>query len=182
MITIQAKSAGYQGGDHAHITINGMLVKIGMNENGNQRGLHIAIINPYNGAVDHAQVFDTYTSSEEFDDFICLPLVEGISEGFIVVAACKDDCFSKLSDKAKQWFEQMGSKEIRNLEYRQGFSFIGVAGRTTPEEKRSTNLEESVSVTKMFNINQGPSAAVAKEGGEAENLNMHLRSGNDKVM
>lgn len=35
-----------------------------------QRGLHIVVINPYNGKVEYANVFDTYVSSKLFDEFI----------------------------------------------------------------------------------------------------------------
>ena len=41
------------------------------------------------------------------------------------MAACKDDCVTKLSEKGKKWFQSMGSKEIAHLEYHQGFAFIG---------------------------------------------------------
>ena len=51
--------------------------------------------------------------------------------GHIVVAACKDDCVTNLSTAGKKWFFDMGSKEIWNLGYRQGFSFIGINGQNT---------------------------------------------------
>ena len=40
------------------------------NENGHYRGLHIAIINPNNGRIHQARVFDTYKTSDAFDNFI----------------------------------------------------------------------------------------------------------------
>lgn len=76
-----------------------------------------------------AKCFDTYTSSGNFDDFISLPVNQGISEGFIIIAAAKDDCVSALSPKAKEWFTELGSKQIKYLEYQEGFSFIGIVGR-----------------------------------------------------
>ena len=53
---------------------------------------------------------------------------ENIKKGFIVVAACKDDCVIHLSDQIKNYFARMGSKEIYNLSYRGSFAFIGVYG------------------------------------------------------
>lgn len=62
-----------------------------------------------------ARIFDTYDEGEEFDQFIdeCK-----VPEGFIIVAASQDECVTNLSGKGKQWFADMGSKEIWNLEYR----------------------------------------------------------------
>lgn len=44
---------------------------------------------------------------------------------YIVAIACKDDCVSSLSDKAKSWLRSMGSIEIDELQYRDSFGFIG---------------------------------------------------------
>ena len=49
----------------------------------------------------------------------------------------------------------MGSKEIRNLQYRQAFAFIGVNGRQESHEKRGKDEEETVSVTQIFIVNRG---------------------------
>ena len=54
-----------------------------------------------------AKVFDTYDDEGlDFDRFVKQPLLDGL----IVIAACKDDCTSNLSDNAKQWFADMGSQ------------------------------------------------------------------------
>ena len=48
-----------------------------------------------------------------------------------------DECTVNLSEKAKQWFQKLGSKEIRNLGYRQGFCFIATkGGKVDAMEKR----------------------------------------------
>ena len=44
----------------------------------------------------------------------------------MVVAACKDDCSKELSDIVKGWFENMGSKNIGKLKFKQGFVFISI--------------------------------------------------------
>lgn len=81
-------------------------------------------MNPSNGLIEYNQVFDTYISSEQFDRFI----EDDLPEQYIIVAACKDECTTKLSEKGRQWFSDMGSKEIWNLGYRQSFAFIGISG------------------------------------------------------
>ena len=67
------------------------------NDHGHFRGLHMVVINPTNGKIETAKVFDTYITSEGIDDFI----TREMPEGWIVVAACKDECVTQLSQRAK---------------------------------------------------------------------------------
>ena len=76
--------------------------------------MHIVTINPDSGKVETAQVFETHYGVKGFDSFIENDAVEGS----IVVAACKDECNSVLSEKSKNWFTAMGSKEIWDLRYK----------------------------------------------------------------
>ena len=109
-----------------------------MNENNHKRGLQLAVINPITHKIETAEVFDTYKSSKDLDDFI---LNSRISKGRIVVAVCKDDCVTELSRSAKQWFsENLGSREIWKLKFRHGFALIGVFGdNEKTNEKRAPN-------------------------------------------
>lgn len=50
-MVVHAKSAGYDGGNFAKISINNVAVPIDKNETGHYRGLHIVLINPKNGYV-----------------------------------------------------------------------------------------------------------------------------------
>ena len=111
---IEAESAGFDGGDIAEIRINGVKVDMEQNESHHFRGLHLVIIDPSNGKIEAAKTFDSYSSTHRIDAYI----EHLIPQGFIVVAACKDDCVTKLSDKSKDWFQRMGSSEIWNLGYR----------------------------------------------------------------
>lgn len=55
---------------------------------------------------------------------------------------------TNLSSNSKKWFQNMGSKEIGNVGYREGFSFIGVQGSNEAAfEKRSTDKMEHTSVS-----------------------------------
>ena len=73
----------------AEITINGDKVDCGLNENGHDRGLHLVVINPYKGNIEIAKVFDTYKSEAGMVEFL---KTSHIPNGFIIVAACKDEC------------------------------------------------------------------------------------------
>ena len=56
-----------------------------------------------------AQVFDTYKTSQKLDNFInYFPSYQ--EQDLIVIAACMDDCVTNLSELAKKWFEDLGSK------------------------------------------------------------------------
>lgn len=54
MVMIHAQSAGFDGGDLASVAVNGMRVTVSPNENKNLRGLHIVVVNPFNGNVEWA--------------------------------------------------------------------------------------------------------------------------------
>ena len=88
VLVVQAISSGFDGKNDAKIMINDLPLILGKNENGNFRGLHIVTINPDDGKVAEAKVFDTYKSSYTFDEFT----THEVPEGYIVVAACMDDC------------------------------------------------------------------------------------------
>ena len=95
-----------------------------------------------------SKVFDTYKSPESFDHFV----KQGVPDGYIVIAACKDDCVTKLSQKGKTWFANMGSKEIWKVQYRYGWAFIGINGKKEPMEKRSIFGSEQAYATQIFQL------------------------------
>ena len=53
-LVIEAKSAGFLGGDFARITINGFKIFVNKNSNGTCRGLHIVIIDQNTGVVTYS--------------------------------------------------------------------------------------------------------------------------------
>ena len=141
MILVQAFSGGHDAGNFAQIKINDepvIIPEAAKNQYG--RGLHMVFINPANGKVELARIFDTNTSSEEFDWYRAY---NNIPDGFIVVAACKDDAQYNLSHYTKHFFNECGSLIIWDLEYRESFAFIGVKGelRKGLEKKGKTRKE-----------------------------------------
>ena len=122
------------------------------NEKGTFRGLHLVIINQINFRIEFAKVFDTYTSSHSLNNFI----EKDIPKGYIIAVASCDDIVTKMSGKVKNWFKRMGSMEIYELKYRQGFAFISKID-PDPEiryekcnEKRSTIKNRRVSVAQVY--------------------------------
>ena len=106
----------------------------------------MVVINPFNGKTEYAKVFDTFKSGYDFDKFID----KGIPDGYVIAAACKDECRTNLSMKAKVWFAKMGSEEIMNLKYREGFAFVGIMGREYSKEKVPPGLAETASINIVF--------------------------------
>lgn len=91
-------------------------------------------------------MFDTYKSSAQLDAFIA----SGIEEDFIVIAACKDDCVTNLSEAGKQWFAGLGSTEIAKLKYRHSFAFIGKKNGGDTVERRGMQQELEVQLTQVL--------------------------------
>ena len=111
---VQVKSAGFGGGNFAEISINNEVIPVEKNENDHDRGLHVVVYDGGQDKVETARAFDTYLGGAELDNFIATE----IPDGSVIAAACKDDCVRNLSEDAKQWFSDMGSKEIKNLGFR----------------------------------------------------------------
>lgn len=132
---ITALSGGFNGGNFAKITIDDKEIKCRPHENGHDRGLHMVIMDPSDGKIVMARIFDTYTSSFDLELFI--DFMNESDDGFIIIVACKDDCVKNLSDKCKEWFYDMGSEEINHLEYREGYSFVGKTGARDGFDTRS---------------------------------------------
>ncbi|CAI9564729.1 unnamed protein product, partial [Staurois parvus] len=104
------------------------------------RGFNFVIVNPQTLKVVDTKTFDMYEG-----DFSG-PMVEfmnKVPDKFIVLVASHDDAFSKLNDAAKKAFEDLGSKEIRNLKFRSGFVFVAIKGGTLPEDAEREKIIHS---------------------------------------
>ena len=96
---VQSTSSGYHHGNFAKITLNHVEVVFEKNENGHDRGLHLAVVNLGNGGkVVFSKIFDTYKSCTQLDTFI---KTQQFPPNSIIIAACKDDCSKNLSQTAK---------------------------------------------------------------------------------
>lgn len=135
-------------GGGAIIKVNGKKVDVEKSLSGHNRGLHIVVINNLTFKIMFTKVFDTYATSSDLDTFI---IKIKIPEGYIIAAASDDDCTKNLSKLGKMWFDDMGSKHIRYLNYRHGFAFIGKVGFKEANEAKSVSEVTKVSITNVFN-------------------------------
>ena len=105
------------------------------NENKHFRGLHLVVWDPDSQKPLFSKVFDTYKTSDGLEKFL---FENTIKSGEIVILACKDDCAQNLSEPVKKWFsDELGSKEIMKIGYREAFALISIKGSKFAYEKRS---------------------------------------------
>ena len=109
-MVIKATSAGFSAGNIAEIYIDDQKLSFTGNSRNGFRGIHIAAIDQLTGKSIKCDVFDTYRSSKRLDEYY--GKYGSLKNGNIIVAACKDEFLSNLSQDAKTWFDDMGSSEI----------------------------------------------------------------------
>lgn len=71
------------------------------------------VVNPTTKKVIIHKAYDTFMSSEHLDSAL-----ESLPFGSIVAVGVQDEGSRKLSKKAKQFFKDMGSKQISQLGFR----------------------------------------------------------------
>ncbi|KAM4046603.1 protein FAM3B isoform 2-T2 [Anomaloglossus baeobatrachus] len=101
----------------------------GSKKNGG-RGINIVVVNRETMKMTDSKTFDMYEG-----DFSG-PMVEFLNKipnGCIILVSSFDDAMSKLSDAGKKVFEDLGSKEIRNLKFRSQWVFLTGKGVTIPD-------------------------------------------------
>ncbi|XP_066455044.1 protein FAM3B isoform X2 [Eleutherodactylus coqui] len=100
----------------------------GSKKNGN-RGINIAVVSYETMKVIATKTFDMYEG-----DFSG-PMVEFINKipsGSIILVASHDDAVTKLNEAAKKVFEDLGSKEVRNLKFRSQWVLLTAKGVPIP--------------------------------------------------
>ena len=91
-IYIEVESSGFDGDNFAKIKIDNDVIHVSHNENENDRGLHIVVVDPETKVIELSKAFDTYKSSSSLESFI--DQQELIEANKVVIAACKDECSS----------------------------------------------------------------------------------------
>jgi len=128
---IEVQSAGYKHGNFATVNVAGKML---ISRKTAKRGLNVVALEPFKHEIVLNQAYDTYgdaKASKRFvKDFKRLPT------GSVIVIGVKDEASNKLSGEAKDVFAALGSKEVANLKFREGFAFIGVKGQIKFLEKR----------------------------------------------
>jgi len=129
---IEAHSAGFLHGNYARVLINEKEVFTNKDAG---RGINIVALDFENHKVVFKGSYDTYADPNASVKMIA-DFKDKLPQYCIVVAAAKDEASSKLSKEVKGLFRDLGSKNISNLKFREGWAFIGVRGVKKSTEKR----------------------------------------------
>uniref|UniRef100_A0A8C5TMI6 FAM3 metabolism regulating signaling molecule D n=1 Tax=Malurus cyaneus samueli TaxID=2593467 RepID=A0A8C5TMI6_9PASS len=92
------------------------------------RGLNIALVNGELGNITKLQTF-----------------LQGIKRGTLVLTASYDDAATKMNDKVRAYFTELGSSHVGELGFRDNWVFLGAKGlmNKSPFEKHIKNDQET---------------------------------------
>lgn len=137
---IEAHSAGFEHGNSARILVNEKEVLTNKDAG---RGINIVALDFETHKVVFTGKYDTYgdagASARLISDF-----KEKLPQFCIVVAAVKDEASNKLDKAVKGLFQELGSKQIKSLKFREGWSFVGVKGVKKSAEKRGHTADAAL--------------------------------------
>ncbi|XP_075618375.1 protein FAM3D isoform X1 [Balearica regulorum gibbericeps] len=105
------------------------------------RGLNIALVNGTSGQLLKADTFDMYSGDiNKLDTFL-----QEIKRGTIVLVASYDDPATKMNDKVRAQFVELGSSHVSNLGFRDNWVFLGAKGlkSKSPFEEHIKNDRET---------------------------------------
>ncbi|XP_073440804.1 protein FAM3B isoform X2 [Dendrobates tinctorius] len=105
-------------------------ILLGAAKKNGARGINIVVVSRQTMKLTDSKTFDMYEG-----DFSG-PMVEFINKipsGSIIFVASHDDAVYKLTEPGKKVFEDLGSKEIRNLKFRSQWVFLAGKGVTIPD-------------------------------------------------
>lgn len=98
---------------------------------GEARGIHVIVLNQFDGYVMSKRIFDTYSSNQ--DDELCFYL-NMIRDGRILLFAVKDEASFKMApgSAARRLLQRLGSRHIMELQWRDMWALV-VRKSSAPE-------------------------------------------------
>lgn len=128
---IEVQSAGFLHGNFATINVAGKML---VTRESSKRGLNVVFLDPFKHELLGNASYDTYADPKASGRFV--KDFKNLPEGSVVIIGVKDEASKRLSGEAKQIIQALGSQEIVNIAFRQGFAFIGVKNQVKFLEKR----------------------------------------------
>ncbi|XP_010280419.1 PREDICTED: protein FAM3D-like [Phaethon lepturus] len=122
------------------ICFNDMVLMSSM-KNNIGRGLNIALVNGTSGQPLKADTFDMYSGDiNKLDTFL-----QEIQHGTIVLTASYDDAATKMNDKVRAHFVELGSSHVNEVGFRDNWVFLGAKGlkNKSPFEEHIKNDEKT---------------------------------------
>ncbi|XP_027699467.1 protein FAM3B [Vombatus ursinus] len=104
------------------------------------RGINVAIVNYKTGKVIDTQYFDMFEgdNSGPLTQFI-----KNAPQKSLILMVTHDDGSSRLKNDAKNAIEDLGSKEIKNIQFRSSWVFLGGKGVDFPENIQREKINHS---------------------------------------
>ncbi|XP_067883636.1 protein FAM3A-like isoform X2 [Heterodontus francisci] len=90
------------------------------------RGLNIALVNGVTGELMDTKFFDMWAGDNGINDL--LKFLRPVYEGTLVFVASYDDPATKMNEEARKIFNELGSKAINVLGFRDSWVFVGAKG------------------------------------------------------
>ncbi|NXX62457.1 FAM3D protein, partial [Scopus umbretta] len=119
------------------------------------RGLNIALVNGTNGGLLKVATFDMYSGDiNKLDSFL-----QKIKHGTIVLIASYDDAATKMNNKVRAQFMELGSSHVSKLGFRDNWVFLGAKG-----VKNKSPFEEHIRNDKKTNKYDGWPELLEMEG------------------
>ncbi|KAM4894089.1 protein FAM3D [Sylvia borin] len=105
------------------------------------RGLNIALVNGTTGQLLKTNTFDMYSG----DVTKLQVFLQGIKRGTFVLIASYDDPATKMNDKVRAQFTELGSSHVGELRFRDNWVFLGAKGlmNKSPFEKHIKNDQKT---------------------------------------
>jgi hypothetical protein len=102
----------------------------------------------------------------------------GAPQGTIILAVVKDEASRSLSTPAKDVFGDLGSSEVYNLGFREGFAFVGIWGQKTFAEKRDKTTGFALTLGYAKKVKTTKKKTVVKGGSKFEVISAGFTVGN----
>ncbi|XP_074458812.1 protein FAM3D [Larus michahellis] len=119
------------------------------------RGLNIALVNGTDGNLLKTGAFDMYSGDvNKLDAFL-----QEIKAGTIVLTASYDDPATKMNDKVRALFVELGSNHVKQLGFRDNWIFLGAKGM-----KNKSPFEEHIKNDRKTNKYEGWPEMLEMEG------------------
>ncbi|XP_078394328.1 protein FAM3A, partial [Cetorhinus maximus] len=121
------------------------------------RGLNIALVNGVTGELMDAKFFDMWAGDTGINEL--LKFLRPVYEGTLVFVASFDDPATKMNEEGRKIFNELGSKAINVLGFRDSWVFVGAKGI-----ENKSPFEQHIKNDKNVNKYEGWPEAVQIEG------------------
>ncbi|XP_008938574.1 PREDICTED: protein FAM3B, partial [Merops nubicus] len=104
------------------------------------RGINIAIVNYKTGKVTSTNFFDMWEGDHSGE---MMAFIKNAPEGSLLLMVTHDDGSTRLKSDAKKLIEELGSKEIWNMNFRSSWAFIAAKGFNLPDNIQKEKINHS---------------------------------------